>query len=55
MDVCSSQLYTALGVAPGPLTDALLDAAVAVGLTEKDDLDRNAELHLRRVYRRQIS
>lgn len=32
-------LHRALGVAPGPLTDELLDAAVTGGVTETNDLD----------------
>ena len=37
-------LHRALGVAPGPLTDELLDAAVAAGVTETNDLDWKSEL-----------
>jgi len=37
-------LHRALGVAPGPLTDELLDAAVAAGVTETSDLDWKSEL-----------
>lgn len=37
-------LHRALGAAPGPLTDELLDAAVAAGVTETNDLDWKAEL-----------
>jgi hypothetical protein len=37
-------LHRALGAAPGPLTNELLDAAVAAGATETDDLDWKSEL-----------
>lgn len=37
-------LHRALGVAPGPLTDDLLDAAVAAGVAEASDLDWKSEL-----------
>lgn len=37
-------LHRALGVAPGALTDDLLDEAVAAGVVETDDLDWKAEL-----------
>ncbi|MBN9177826.1 MAG: putative DNA binding domain-containing protein [Microbacterium sp.] len=37
-------LHRALGVAPGPLTDELLDAAVNGGVTEANDLDWKSEL-----------
>ncbi|QKW36239.1 ATP-binding protein [Actinomadura sp. NAK00032] len=37
-------LHRALGVAPGPLTDGLLDAAVSSGVMETDDLDWKSEL-----------
>ena len=37
-------LHRALGLAPAPLTDGLLDAAVAAGVVEADDLDWKAEL-----------
>ncbi|GAA3464257.1 ATP-binding protein [Saccharothrix longispora] len=37
-------LHRALGVAPGPLTDELLDAAVATGVVEANDLDWKLEL-----------
>lgn len=37
-------LHRALGIAPGPLTDDLLDAAVAAGVSETNDLDWKSEL-----------
>lgn len=37
-------LHRAIGAAPGPLTDELLDAAVAAGVTETNDLDWKSEL-----------
>ena len=37
-------LHRALGVAPGPLTDELLDAAVSSGVMETTDLDWKSEL-----------
>jgi len=37
-------LHRLLGEAPGPITDALIDAAIAAGLTETDDLDWKAAL-----------
>ncbi|WP_166998406.1 AlbA family DNA-binding domain-containing protein [Paramicrobacterium fandaimingii] len=37
-------LHRALGLTPSPLTDELLDAAVAAGVTETDDLDWKSEL-----------
>jgi len=37
-------LHRALGVGPGPLTDELLDAAVAAGVVETSDLDWKSEL-----------
>ncbi|MFJ8657424.1 helix-turn-helix domain-containing protein [Streptomyces rochei] len=37
-------LHRALGLAPGRLTDAVLDAAVAAGVAETDDLDWKKEL-----------
>lgn len=37
-------LHRALGAAPGPLTDELLDSAVAAGVTETNDLDWKSEL-----------
>ena len=37
-------LHRALGRGPGPLTDELLDSAVAAGATESDDLDWKSEL-----------
>src|SRR5664279_3558429 len=37
-------LHRALGVGPGPLTDELLDAAVAAGVVETSDLDWKPEL-----------
>lgn len=37
-------LHRALGLAPGPLTDELLDAAVAGGVVETNDLDWKSEL-----------
>ncbi|MEU0946832.1 ATP-binding protein [Streptomyces canus] len=37
-------LHRALGVAPGPWTEDLLDAAVAAGVTESDDLDWKTDL-----------
>jgi hypothetical protein len=37
-------IHRALGVAPGPLTDELLDAAVAAGVVETYDLDWKSEL-----------
>ncbi|GAB2829185.1 hypothetical protein GCM10027176_36730 [Actinoallomurus bryophytorum] len=37
-------LHRALGVGPGSLTDELLDAAVAAGVTETNDLDWKSEL-----------
>jgi hypothetical protein len=37
-------LHRALGVGPGPLTDELLDAAVAAGVVETNDLDWKSDL-----------
>ncbi|WP_426323057.1 helix-turn-helix domain-containing protein [Microbacterium sp. E-13] len=37
-------LHRVLGIAPGPLTDDLLDDAVAAGVTEASDLDWKSEL-----------
>lgn len=37
-------LHRALGLGPGPLTDGLLDAAVAAGVAESSDLDWKSEL-----------
>jgi Putative DNA-binding domain len=37
-------LHRAVGAAPGPLTDELLDAAVAAGVAETDDLDWKSEM-----------
>lgn len=37
-------LHLALGIEPGPLTDEILDAAVAAGVSESDDLDWKSEL-----------
>lgn len=37
-------LHRALGLAPAPLTDFLLDAAVAAGVVEANDLDWKSEL-----------
>lgn len=37
-------LHRALGIEPGPMTDEILDAAVAAGLSETDDLDWKSEL-----------
>lgn len=37
-------LHRALGVGPGPLTDELLDAAVAAGVVETNDLDWKGDL-----------
>lgn len=37
-------LHRALGLAPAPLTDVLLDAAVAAGVVEANDLDWKSEL-----------
>jgi hypothetical protein len=37
-------LHRALGIGPGALTDELLDAAVAAGVTETNDLDWKSEL-----------
>lgn len=37
-------LHRVLGVVPGPLTDDLLDAAVAAGVAETNDLDWKSEL-----------
>jgi len=37
-------LHRVLGAAPGPLTDELLDAAVAAGVSETNDLDWKSEL-----------
>lgn len=37
-------LHRVLGRGPGPLTDELLDSAVAAGATESDDLDWKSEL-----------
>ncbi|MEO3763902.1 ATP-binding protein [Streptomyces sp. B8F3] len=37
-------LHRALGMTPGPITDELLDAAVAAGVTEATDLDWKSEL-----------
>jgi len=37
-------LHRALGIAPSPLTDDLLDTAVAAGVVEADDLDWKSEL-----------
>lgn len=37
-------LHRALGLPPGPLTDEILDEAVATGVSESDDLDWKSEL-----------
>lgn len=37
-------LHRALGLAPGPFTDDILDAAISAGITETDDLDWKSEL-----------
>ncbi|KKK07080.1 helix-turn-helix domain-containing protein [Micromonospora sp. HK10] len=37
-------LHRSLGVGPGPLTDEILDAAVAAGVIEANDLDWKSEL-----------
>lgn len=37
-------LHRVIGAAPGPLTESLLDAAVAAGATETDDLDWKSAL-----------
>jgi Putative DNA-binding domain len=37
-------LHRALGLEPGPLTDEVLDAAVAAGVREGDELDWKSEL-----------
>jgi len=37
-------LHRVIGHGPGPLTDELLDAAIAAGATESDDLDWKSEL-----------
>ncbi|WP_010540504.1 helix-turn-helix domain-containing protein [Dietzia alimentaria] len=37
-------LHRAVGTAPGPLADAILDAAVAAGVAETNDLDWKSEL-----------
>ncbi len=37
-------LHRVLGRSPGPITDELLDAAVAAGVTESDDLDWKSQL-----------
>jgi Putative DNA-binding domain len=37
-------LHRAIGAGPGPLTEELLDAAVAAGVTETSDLDWKSEL-----------
>jgi hypothetical protein len=37
-------LHRVLGLPPGPLTDAMLDEAVATGVVETDDLDWKSEL-----------
>jgi hypothetical protein len=42
--VSFTALHRAVGAAPGPLTDELLDAAVAAGVTEASDLDWKSEL-----------
>lgn len=39
-----TELHRALGVEPGPLTNELLDAAVAAGVVETDSLDWKSEL-----------
>ncbi|MCV7377653.1 transcriptional regulator [Mycobacterium alsense] len=39
-----TELHRALGVAPGPLTDELLNDAVAAGVAETDGLDWKSEL-----------
>ena len=44
MDVSFTAIHHALGAPPGPLTDELLDAAVAAGVRETDDLDWKSEL-----------
>lgn len=37
-------LHRALGRSPGPLTEEMLDAAIAAGVVETDDLDWKSEL-----------
>lgn len=44
LDMTFTALHRILGVAPGPLTDDLLDAAVDAGVTETNDLDWKSEL-----------
>jgi len=39
-----STLHRLLGVLPGPITNDMVDAAVAVGIAETDDLDWKSEL-----------
>ncbi|WP_434966265.1 AlbA family DNA-binding domain-containing protein [Janibacter indicus] len=39
-----TELHRALGLAPGPLTDQLLDEAIAAGVAETDGLDWKSEL-----------
>jgi hypothetical protein len=43
-DMTFTALHRVLGVAPGPLTDELLDDAVSGGVVEASDLDWKAEL-----------
>jgi hypothetical protein len=42
--VTFTPLHRALGLLPGPLTSEMLDAAVAAGITETDDLDWKSQL-----------
>ena len=37
-------LHRVLGLPPGPITDEMLDEAVAAGVAETDDLDWKSEL-----------
>lgn len=42
--VTFTPLHRALGIAPSPLTNEILDSAIAAGITESDDLDWKSEL-----------
>src|SRR5882757_2810932 len=42
--VSFTALHLSLGLPPGPLTDEILDAAIAAGVVEADDLDWKSDL-----------
>ncbi|WP_235632797.1 hypothetical protein [Mycolicibacterium fluoranthenivorans] len=44
LSVTFTALHRVLGLAPGPLTDEILNDAIAAGIVETDDLDWKSEL-----------